>query len=134
MSSRYEDNLRGMLVQLEPVVRDRIRAEVERNPGFATTSAIVVADGTTKWGRRFVTNFLRERLPKGALATVAVVDLGVLEEAFGDDSRLREMIAAPPATGYVRLFAIGKGSGGTIGVVGSHVAISEPAPAVLQVH
>lgn len=123
-----------MLVQLEPVVRDRVRAEMERAPGFATTSAIVVADGTTKWGRRFVANFLHEKLPKGAVATVAVVDLGVLEEAFGHDARLTAMLTAPLPIGYVRLFAIGQGSSGTMGVLGSHVAIAEPVSAVLQVH
>lgn len=134
MSSRYRDNLRAMLVKLGPIVRDRIRADVERDPGLVTTSAVVVADGTTTWGRRFVTNFLHEKPPQDAVATVAVVDLGVLEEAFGHDARLAAMLTAPLAPGYVRLFAIGQGNGGTMGVVGAHVAISEPAPTMLQAH
>lgn len=134
MSSRYEDNLLAMLVHLEPVVRDRIRAEVERDPAFATTSAVVVADVASKWGRRFVTNFLREKPSRNAVATVVALDVALLQDAFGYDARLSEMIATPPAPGYVRLFAIGKGGGGSIGVVGSHVAIEEAMPAVLRVN
>ena len=58
------------MAQLEPVVRDRVRDELAHDPAFITTSAFVIADVTTKWGRRFVTNFLHASPVKGALATV----------------------------------------------------------------
>lgn len=128
MSSRHEDGLLAMLIQLEPVVRDRIRAEAARDPAFATTRAVVVADTTTKSGRLFATNVLRENVSKDAIATVAAVDLTVLRDAFSGDDRVLEMMCSPPKPGFVLLVAVGEGSGGTVGVVSSHVPIANAAP------
>lgn len=134
MSPRYEDDLLAMLIQLEPLVRDCIRIEAASDPAFATTRAVVVADASTKWGHLFATNVLRHAPPKGAIATVAAVELAVLRDAFADDNRVLEIILTPPKPGYVLLLGVGKGNGGTAGVVSSHIPIAKPVSAVLRMN
>ena len=134
MSSRYEDGLRAMLIRLEPIVRDRMQAETARNPDFAMTQGIVVADASTKWGRLFAVNVLGDDPPTDAVATIATVELDVLRNAFHGDERVLEMIACPSKPGFALLVVVGEGSGGTIGIVVWHVPIAKPAPAVMRVN
>ena len=57
-----------------------------------------------------------------------------LRDAFSNDKRALDTVSSPPKPGFVLLVAIGEGSSSAVGVVGSHVPIAKPAPAVLRVN